>query len=648
MSGTTKRLIAKRAKVLAAILFTLLFVEVSPASATSPGATTWGLNPPAEPYETCFARSLCYTIPTEVSGLSGVKAVSAGTLQDLALLNDGTVWAWGHRSNQAPFGPERINGLSGVTAISAGDQEGSLALLEDGTVVTFGPDGEAPVKVSGLSDVKAISAGGDHQLALLGDGKVMAWGLNSAGELGDGTTEGPEVCGYDDETPRYCSRTPVSVVDLSNVTAISAGENHSLALLEGGTVKTWGGNYNGQLGNGSTIGSDVPVTVSGLSGVTAVSAGSEFSLALLATGGVEAWGFNEFGQLGDGIQCAAGDDCHSDAPEPVSNLSEVTAISAGSEHGLALLANRSIMAWGIGRYGELGDWLTETASTPVAVFGLRQVIGISAGLRESLAYGPPIPIVTEATPSAGPEAGRTHVTITGVNFAEATAVHFGSAAAVSFEVTSPTSITAVSPPGFGAQRVTVSDPGGTGVSFYPFRYTPPPTITGRAPNGGPADGGTSVKISGSNLVGATAVRFGSTNASSFTVEVGKKSTTITAVSPSVNVAGSVDVTVTTPGGTSVISKKDEFKYAPTITGLSPSNGSTIGGTSVTVTGAGFALGTSATAFKFGSAKAKGADCTAATTCIVTAPAHAAGTVDVRATVNKTTSTSGVADRFTYG
>src|SRR6266851_2418171 len=151
---------------------------------------------------------------------------------------------------------------------------GQLQLQGDGTTNAS----DLPVAVSGLSGAVAVSGGGSHSLALLGDGTVRAWGSNGSGQLGDGTTTGPETC----VEARPCSRTPVAVSGLSGVVAISAGGSHSLALLSNGTVRAWGNNGSGQLGNGTTTTSDVPVVVSGLSAVVAVSAGGEHSLALLS------------------------------------------------------------------------------------------------------------------------------------------------------------------------------------------------------------------------------------------------------------------------------------------------------------------------------------------------------------------------------
>jgi hypothetical protein len=172
----------------------------------------------------------------------------------------------------------------------------------------------------------------------------------------------------------------------------------------------------------------------------------------------------------------------------------------------------------------------------------------------------------------------------------------------------------------------------------------PPVVTKVSPHLGPAIGGTSVTIRGTNFNEATAVKFGSADATSFKVNSARS---ITAVAPA-GVAGIVDVTVTTPGGVSPISSKDAYTFVPTVTNLSPNTGYKAGGTSVTVTGSGFSLGAFATTIKFGSTPASTVNCASTTTCTVLAPAHKAGTLDVKATVNEVSSAKNrPGDRFRY-
>jgi hypothetical protein len=291
-------------------------------------------------------------------------------------------------------------------------------------------DRNVRIRVSGLGGVIAIAAGEEHSLALLSNHTVVAWGSNDFGQLGNGSTTGPESCPFG-----ACSRTPVPVNGLSEVEAIAAGGNHSLALLKNGTVMAWGENTYGELGDGTTTNSDVPVPVSNLRGVTKVAAGREHNLALLGEGSVMAWGNNAEGQLGIGT---------SNGPEACGPLEASEACS----------------------------------TTPVLVSGLRylNVKGIAAGAWHSLAFGPPKPTVTAVSPSQGSELGATVVTITGTEFTGATEVKFGSASATLFRVESPTSITAISPKGTGSVDVTVTTPEGTSPTSAAdeFTYTPLP------------------------------------------------------------------------------------------------------------------------------------------------------------------------------
>ncbi len=304
--------------------------------------------------------------------------------------------------------------------------------------------------------------------------------------------------------------------------------------------------------------------------------------------------------------------------------------------------------------------LPGSGSSAVAVFSLVQGLipsasyhfrivasnagGTGTGEDQAFTTLPPVPTITLVSPNAGPLGGGTTVAITGTELSAATSVRFGSAAAT-FTVTSPTTITAVSPAGTGTVDVTVTTPSGTSStsSSDQFSYIPAPTVTGLSPAAGPVGGGTTVTISGTNFSGATAVRFGSTSAASFVV---KSATSISAVSPA-ETAGTVGVTVTTVGGTSLISSIATYKFRPTITSVSPTGGPKAGGTSVTISGTGFISIAGYTTLFFGTLKATSVVCSSSTKCTAVSPAHEIGTVNVKAIVNKVESATSTADKFTY-
>ncbi|MCL2786445.1 MAG: hypothetical protein FWD81_04410, partial [Methanomassiliicoccaceae archaeon] len=260
--------------------------------------------------------------------------VSAGDHHSLALKEDGTVWAWGRNgygqlgdgTNAGKNRPVRVEVASGVP----------------------------------LTGVTAISAGDFYSLALTDDGRVWAWGYNNSSQLGDGTNT-------DRNRPACVEIAPDT--PLTGVTAISAGNAHSLALKNDGTVWAWGYNYYGQLGNGVSgtgaresrpvcveIAPDTPLT-----GVTAISAGNAHSLALKNDGTVWAWGYNNSSQLGDGTNTDRNRPvCVEIAPD--TPLTGVTAISAGGFHSLALTDDCKVWAWGYNDRGQLGDGTDGTAN----------------------------------------------------------------------------------------------------------------------------------------------------------------------------------------------------------------------------------------------------------------------------------------------
>jgi len=323
--------------------------------------------------------------PVQVPGLTGIVSVSAGGYHSLALTADGKVWAWGdNRFGQLGNGrsldnnsvvPVQVSGLTGILAISAGGAH-SLALKSDGTVWAWGwnsygqlgngsnADSNVPVKLSGLTGVAAVYARGGHSLALTADGKVWAWGWNNHGQLGDGTGMN--------------SNLPLEVWGPTGVVSISAGSSHSLALTSDGKIWAWGGNNFGQLGNGSNADSNVPVQVSGTTVTRSVSAGGFHSLALTSDGTVWAWGYNGNGQLGNGSNA------NSNVPVQVSGLTEVEFVSGGASNSVAVQSDGTVWAWGSNSYGQFGDGSNADSMVPVKsnfilVSDPRDVKSIGAG-----------------------------------------------------------------------------------------------------------------------------------------------------------------------------------------------------------------------------------------------------------------------------
>jgi alpha-tubulin suppressor-like RCC1 family protein len=235
------------------------------------------------------------TIPVQVMGISNVVGVSGGSLHSLALKSDGTVWRWGADGYVLvpaiscgyttdigfTFTPQQVSGLSSVKTVAAGYHH-NLALKNDGTVWAWGcnfqgdlgtgtlDSSDAPVQVAGLSGATSIAAGQLHSLALKGDGTVWAWGDNYFGQLGNGGESA-------------YSSTPVQVSGLSGVVAIAAGRHHSMAIRRDGTVWAWGINDVGQLGDKTTTNSFTPVQVRTMSHAVAIAAGAFHGLVYATT-----------------------------------------------------------------------------------------------------------------------------------------------------------------------------------------------------------------------------------------------------------------------------------------------------------------------------------------------------------------------------
>jgi len=246
----------------------------------------------------------------------------------------------------------RFDEGSGTTVNdSVGTNHGTLRQGSDGLTWVSVDDYESDMVK--FSPTMQYIAGGTYHSLIVVDGKVLAWGNNSYGELGNGTTVNSR-------------NTPVQVPDLSNVIAVSAHSASSFALKSDGTVWAWG--YLGYIDN-NAIYYTSPVQVP-LSDVTAIAAGAQ-CLAVKSDGTV--WKFWTRATS------------YNSTPVQISDLSEVTAVASGQHHSLALKSDGTVWAWGSAQSG-LGDAAgTKYSATPVQVSGLSDVIAVSAGYYSSIA-----------------------------------------------------------------------------------------------------------------------------------------------------------------------------------------------------------------------------------------------------------------------
>jgi alpha-tubulin suppressor-like RCC1 family protein len=341
----------------------------------------------------------CIEAPVTVDALSGITQIAPGESHTLALLGNGTVMAWGGNASgqvgdnttEPRSAPVPVPLLSGVVGVAAGSNH-SLALLSNGTVMAWGdnvngelgngvPGGSSivPVAVPGLQHVVAIQAGFRYSLALLADGTVMAWGLDLNAQLGAPT----------DPTGCACIAIPTAVPGVAGAMAISAGSDFGMALLADGTVRAWGSNHGGELGNGAPLTEPpcnclAPLSVLNLAKATSISAGGAHTLATLA-GGVQSWGLNREGELGNGAPPPSGCECVA-TPAPVVGLKHPQQVSAGGSHNLALLPNGTVSAWGGNGQGQLGNHSSGgSAAAPVPVSGIKGASAVYAGAGDSFA-----------------------------------------------------------------------------------------------------------------------------------------------------------------------------------------------------------------------------------------------------------------------
>ena len=213
-------------------------------------------------------------------------------------------------------------------------------------------------------DAIQVTAGSSHTSALIEGGTDSCWGGNINGQLGDGTSESIRV-------------TRVVVVGIVDARAVSAGAYHTCALLDGGTVKCWGAG--GQLGGGSTTRMNTPAEVSGITGAFRVAAGPAHTCVILTGGTIKCWGINDQGQLGDRTTT------NRLTPVSVAGISGATQVGGGVYHSCALVDGGIVKCWGDNFYGQLGDGSRTPRLAPVVVSGVVGAIQIAVSSYHSCA-----------------------------------------------------------------------------------------------------------------------------------------------------------------------------------------------------------------------------------------------------------------------
>lgn len=371
--------------------------------------------------------------PVSVLGVSTAVSVSVGVNSSCALLSDGTIKCWGGNevgeigdgttTNRST--PVSVLGVSNAVAVSVGESQ-ACALLSDETIKCWGAnnvlelgDGtttnrSTPVRVLGVSNAVAVSVGQLQTCAVLSDGTVKCWG-----QMGVGLNDQGRMI--------FNSSAPVSISGVSNAVSVTNANGADCALLSDGTIKCWGNNFNGQLGDGSTQDSLTPVSVLDVSNAVSLSSGYGSDCAVLSDGTIKCWGDNSYGALGDGTNN------NSSTPVTVTGVSNAVSVSHGGPVGCAVISDTSITCWGNNPWGFRGDGTISHQTTPITVQGLLPKCSWTA-TASNLHYASISSFADSATVSYRPMGASTWIQVSGGAHVSASGSISGLVAGTAYEV----------------------------------------------------------------------------------------------------------------------------------------------------------------------------------------------------------------------
>ena len=365
-----------------AVFFPL--ASVSPGSLHSCGLTPagaaycWGSNAFVQLGD---SSTLDATTPVAVHGGLSFANLNAGRFYTCAVTLGGAAYCWGEEDSGdigrigSADTPVAVSGGVTLATVSAGGSV-TCGLTPAGAAYCWGNnyDGElgigtsigpvtscacSPTAVAVLGGLTfiAVSAGNTYACGVTTANVAYCWGYNGQGQLGVGTTTGPELCASNN----HCSASPVAVSGSLTFASISAAVFHTCAVTTAGKAYCWGNNDNGQLGDGTINPTTTPVAVSGGLTFSGVRVGTEHTCGLTRAGKAYCWGANQSGQLGNG------DTTHSTTPVPVSGGLAFATLDVGVGTTCAVTRANVAYCWGSNSYGQLGNGITLDSSVPVVV-----------------------------------------------------------------------------------------------------------------------------------------------------------------------------------------------------------------------------------------------------------------------------------------